>query len=61
MGSICQAALIAKHILIECTYLTLVRYEYYKENNIKKLFETVEIDKIIFYLTAVNVYKKIER
>ena len=39
------------------THFSLVRYEYYKENNIKKVFENVEI-KIISHLKAVNKYIK---
>ena len=34
---------------------------YYKENNIQKLFENLEIDKIVSYLTAVYIYFVIHR
>ena len=55
MCSIYQATLTVIHILTECTHLVPVRHKYY-ENNIKNLFENIEINKM--YLKAINIYKK---
>ena len=57
MSIICPAELTGKHILTECIHHILVKYAYYK-NDIKKLFENVEIDEIIFYPKAVNKQKR---
>ena len=58
ISTICQATLTVKHIFTECTHLAPVKHKYYKENNIKKLFENVEINKIISDLKSLNIYKK---
>ena len=51
-----QFALTLKYIMTESTDLDTVRHNYDKENNIKKLFENVEIDKIISNLEHVYIY-----
>ena len=57
MSAICKAALIIKHILTECTYLSPQRHRFYKEKKIKKLFKNDEIDKIIPFPKRITIYR----
>ena len=56
MFTISQVTLTVEFILTECTNPGLLRHEYCKENDIKKLFENFEINKIISDLQAQYIY-----
>ena len=55
----CHAPYSVKHLLIDCINLTPKRQYCFTVNNIKELFEHVEVDKILAFLKAVGLYKKI--
>ena len=44
-----------KKILPQSTHFSFVRHNFYEDNNIKKLFKKVWIEKIISYLKRVNI------
>ena len=48
-----------KHILIECTDVAQIRKTFYRENNMKELFQNTEINNVISFLKTVKLYTKI--
>ena len=49
----CQTKYSVKHIFIGCTDLI------HSTNNMKELFQNIEIKNVISFLKAINIYKKI--
>ena len=56
----CHSPYSVKHLLIDCINLTPKRQYFYSVNNIKELFEHAEVDKILAFLKAVGLYKRIK-
>ena len=57
----CQTKYTMKHNLIECTDLTHIKETFYSANNIKELFQSVEIrnkKNVMSFLKAINICKK---
>ena len=50
-----------KHLLIDCIDLTPKGQYFYTVNNMKELFEHVKVDKILAFLKAVGLYKRIQK
>ena len=48
-----------KHIHIECTDLPHMREAFYGANNMKELFQNIEIKNVMSFLKAINIYGKI--
>ena len=57
----CQTKYTVKHILIECTDLVHIKETFYRANDMKELFQKIEMNNIISFLKAVNLYRKISR
>ena len=57
----CQTVYTIKHVLIECIDLTPTRERFYNASSMKELFKKTEVDAIISFLKAVNLYGKIYR
>ncbi len=55
----CHTPYSIKHLLINCINLTPKRQYFYTVNNIKELFKHVEVDKILVFLKAVGLYKRV--
>ena len=55
----CQTKYTVKHILIECIDLAHIRETFYSTNNMKKLFQNIEIKNVMSFLKAINTYGKI--
>ena len=55
----CQTKYIVKHILIEFNDLAHIRKTFYSANNMKELFQSTEINKVISFLKTVKLYRKI--
>ena len=47
-----------KHILIECTDLAHIIETFYSANDMKELFQNIEIKTVISFLKAMNIYGK---
>ena len=54
----CQTKYTMKHILIECTNLSHIRKTFYNANNMKELFQNIEINNVISFLKTVKLYTK---
>ena len=54
----CQALYTVRHILIDCADLTFIRQRFYNVNNLKELFDKVNIDTILNFLKEVNLFTK---
>ena len=55
----CQTPYSVKHLLIDCVNLTPKRQYFYTVNNMEELFEHVKVDKILAFLKAVGLYRRI--
>ena len=55
----CQEGYSVKHVLIDCTDLSLIRQRFYTVLDMKSLFETVSVDRILSFLKEVNLFSKI--
>ena len=55
----CHTSYSVKHLLIDCIDLTPKRLYFYTVNNMKELFKHDEGDKILAFLKAVGLYKRI--
>ena len=59
MCQVCQTKYSVKHILIECTDLAHIRETIYNANDMKKLFQNIEIKNVMPFLEVINIYGKI--
>ena len=57
----CQIPCTVKHFLIECGAFALTRKNFFNANNMKDLFEKVNIDDILSFLREIRLYKKYKR
>ena len=55
----CDSPLTVKHILLECTDFSEARAKYYKSKNLKTLFDTIEPQKIINFISEIGLLKQI--
>ena len=55
----CQTKFTVKHIHIECTDLAHIRETFYSANEMKELNQKTEMNKVMSFLKAVNLYRKI--
>ena len=55
----CQEGYSVKHVLIDCTDLSLIRQRFYTVHDMKTLFETVSVDRILSFLKEVDMFSKI--
>ena len=55
----CQEGYSVKHVLLYCTDLSLIRQRFYDVPDMKSLFETVSVDRILSFLKEVNLFTKI--
>ena len=55
----CQTKYTVKHFLIDCTDLAHIRETFYSANNMKELFQNIEIKNVMSFLEAKNMYGKI--
>ena len=51
--------LTVKHIIIECTYFTAIRSNYFNACNMKDLFDNVDVNNILSFLKETLIYQKI--
>ena len=54
----CQTKYTVKHILIECTDLARIRETFYSANDMKELFQNIEMKNIMSFLKAINIHSK---
>ena len=54
----CKTEYTVKHILSECTDLTQIRETFYNTNNMKELFQKIEMKNLMSFLKVVNLDKK---
>ena len=60
MSHACQIKYTVKHILIKCTDLANIKETFYSANDIKELFENMEMGKnVMSFLKMINIYGKI--
>ena len=56
----CQEAYSVKHVLIDCTDLGfIIRSRFYHVPDMKILFDTVNVDRILTFIKEVNLFSKI--
>ena len=55
----CNSPLTVEHILLDCTDFTDSRSKYYKSENLKALFDTIEPKKIINFIFEIGLSKRI--
>ena len=55
----CQYPLTVKHILIECADFMEIREQYYAVQDLKDLFEKVNLEYIFGYLKEIGLFRKI--
>ena len=56
----CQTKYSMKHIFIECTDLAHIREAFYSANDMKELFQKIEMN-VMSFLKVRNLYRKISR
>ena len=54
----CQTKYTVKHILIECTDLARIRGTFYSANDMKELFQNIEMKNVMSFLKAINIHSK---
>lgn len=52
----CQQRYTVKHILLDCTDFQHVRTNHFTANTMKELFDNTDLNNIIAYLKAINIY-----
>ena len=57
--STCQTPCTVKHFLLECRIFAPIRKRFFNANNMKDLFEKVDMDNILSFLREVGLYQKI--
>ena len=55
----CQEIYSVRHVLIDCIDLGLIRPRFYTVPDMKTLFDTISIDKILSFVKEVNLFDKI--
>ena len=55
----CQEIYSVRHVLIDCIDLGLIRPRFYTVLDLKTLFDTVSVDRILSFLKEVNLFAKI--
>ena len=55
----CQEIYSVRHVLIDCIDLGLVRPRFYTVPDMKTLFDTVSVDRILSFIKEVNLFDKI--
>ena len=55
----CQEVYSVKHVLIDCIDLGLIRPRFYIVPDMKALFDTISVDRILSFVKEVNLYSKI--
>ena len=55
----CQEIYSVRHVLIDCIDLGLIRPRFYTVPDLKTLFDTVSVDRILSFLKEVNLFAKI--
>ena len=55
----CQEIYSVRHVLIDCIDLGLVRPRFYTVQDMKTLFDTVSVDRILSFIKEVNLFDKI--
>ena len=48
-----------RHVLIDCIDLGLIRPRFYSVPDMKTLFDTVSVDRIISFVKEINLFSKI--
>ena len=57
--TVCQEIYSVRHVLINCIDLGLIRLRFYTVPNMKTLFDTVIVDRILSFVKEVNLFDKI--
>ena len=55
----CRTPLTVKHLFIECRVFAHIRNHYFNANNMKDLFEKVNIEDILSFLKKIKLYHRI--
>ena len=55
----CHEIYSARHVLIDCIDLALIRPRFYTVPDMKTLFDTISVDRIISFVKEVNLFSKI--
>ena len=55
----CQEIYSVRHVLIDCINLGLIRPRFYSVSDMKTLFDTVSVDRILSFVKEVNLFDKI--
>ena len=55
----CQEIYSLRHVLIDCIDLGLIRPRFYTVPDLKTLFDTVSVDRILSFVMEVNLFAKI--
>ena len=48
-----------KHVILDCTFFSAIRSKFFSVNNMKELFDTVEVTNILEFLKETGLYNKI--
>ena len=56
----CQEIYSVRHVLIDCIDLGLIRPRFYSVPDMKTLFDTVSVDRIISFVKEINLFSKIQ-
>ena len=55
----CQEIYSVRHVLIDCIDLGLIRPRFYTAPDMKTLFDTISVDRILSFVKEVNLFDKI--
>ena len=55
----CQEIYSVRHVLIDCIDLGLIRPRFYSVPDMKSLFDTVSVDRILSFVKEINLFPKI--
>ena len=55
----CQTHLTVKRLFMECRFFAHIRNRYFKANNMKDLFENVNMEDILSFLKEIELYHRI--
>ena len=55
----CQEIYSVRHVLIDCIDLGLIRPHYYSVPDMKALFDSVSVDRILSFVKVINLFSKI--
>ena len=54
----CQTPYTIKHILVECSVLATAKERHFKADNIRDLFENINMDNVLSFLREAELYLK---